>query len=52
LLSGLAAAAWGAFVFVFACPSNDPLYIAVWYSLGCGIVTAISRLVLPRLSRW
>ena len=30
LLAGLAAAAWGAFVFVFACPSNDPLYIAVW----------------------
>jgi hypothetical protein len=52
LLAGLAAAAWGAFVFVFACPSNDPLYIAVWYSLGCGIVTAASRLVLPRLSRW
>jgi hypothetical protein len=52
LLAGLAAAAWGAFVFVFACPSNDPLYIAVWYSLGCGIVTALSRLILPRLSRW
>jgi hypothetical protein len=52
LLAGLAAASWGAFVFVFACPSNDPLYIAVWYSLGCGIVTALSRLVLPRLSRW
>ena len=52
LLAGLAAAAWGAFVFVFACPSNDPLYIAVWYSVGCGIVTALSRLVLPRISRW
>jgi hypothetical protein len=52
LLSGLAAASWGAFVFVFACPSDDPLYIAVWYSAGCGIVTALSRLVLPRLARW
>jgi hypothetical protein len=51
-LAGLAAAAWGAFVFVFACPSDDPLYIAVWYSLGCGIVTALSRLVLPGISRW
>ncbi len=28
VMAGLAAA-WGAFVFVFACPSNDPLYIAV-----------------------
>jgi hypothetical protein len=52
LLVGLAAAAWGAFVFVFACPFDDPLYIAVWYSVGCGIVTALSRIILPRLSRW
>ena len=52
LLVGLAAAAWGAFVFVFACPFNDPLYIAVWYSVGCGIVTLLSRFALPRLTRW
>jgi hypothetical protein len=52
LLVGLAAAAWGAFVFVFACPFDDPLYIAVWYSVGCGIVTTLSRIVLPHLSRW
>jgi Negative regulator of sigma F len=26
LAAGLASAAWGAFVFVFACPSDDPLY--------------------------
>jgi hypothetical protein len=52
LLVGIAAAAWGAFVFVFACPFNDPLYIAVWYSVGCGIVTLLSRVLLPRLTRW
>lgn len=52
LLVGLAAAAWGAFVFVFACPFNDPLYIAVWYSVGCGTVTLLSRFVLPHLARW
>lgn len=52
LLAGLAAAAWGAFVFVFACPFNDPLYIVVWYSVGCAIVTLFSRLLLPRLARW
>jgi hypothetical protein len=52
LLAGLAAASWGAFVFVFACPFNDPLYIAVWYAVGCGIVTALARIILPRLSRW
>ena len=51
-VAGLAAAAWGAFVFVFACPSNDPLYIAVWYSVGCGIVTLAARVVFPRIAAW
>jgi hypothetical protein len=52
LASGLAAAAWGAFVFVFSCPFDDPFYVAVWYSLGCGAVTLASRVLLPRLTRW
>lgn len=52
LLVGIAGAAWGAFVFVFACPFNDPLYIAVWYSVGCGTVILLSRLLLPWLARW
>jgi hypothetical protein len=52
LAVGIAAAAWGAFVFVFACPHDDPLYIAVWYVVGCGLVSVFARLVLPRLTRW
>jgi hypothetical protein len=52
LAAGLAAAAWGAFVFVFACPFDDPFYVAVWYSLGCGTVTLFARFTLPRLTRW
>ncbi len=52
LASGIAAAAWGAFVFVFACPFDDPFYIAVWYAAGCGLVTGFARLTLPRLTRW
>jgi hypothetical protein len=52
LLVGIAGAAWGAFVFVFACPFNDPLYIVVWYSIGCGTVVLVSRAILPRLGRW
>jgi hypothetical protein len=52
LAAGLTAAAWGAFVFVFACPFDDPLYVAVWYSLGCGVVTLFARFTLPRLTRW
>ena len=49
---GIAAAAWGAFVFVFACPYDDPLYIALWYAVGCGFVSALARLLLPPLTRW
>jgi len=52
LLIGLAAAAWGAFVFVFACPFDDPLYIVVWYGVGCGVVTVAARLLLPPFVRW
>jgi hypothetical protein len=52
LAAGLSSAAWGAFVFVFACPSDDPLYIAVWYTVGCSLVTTFGRAVLMRLSRW
>lgn len=52
LAAALGSAAWGAFVFVFACPSDDALYIAVWYSIGCGIVTVIGRSILARLVRW
>ncbi len=52
LAAGLASAAWGAFVFVFACPSDDPLYVVVWYSVGCAIVTLVSWAILLRVSRW
>ena len=52
LTAGLAAAAWGAFVFAFACRFDDPLYVAVWFSLACGAVTLFARFTLPRLTRW
>src|SRR5215469_9910151 len=52
LASGVAAAGWGAFVFVFACQHDDPLYVAVWYTVGCGLVILFARLLLPWLTRW
>lgn len=52
LAAGTAGAAWGAFVFVFNCPHDDPLYIAVWYVVGCGLVALAGRLILPRIARW
>jgi hypothetical protein len=52
LAAGIAAAAWGSFVFVFACGHDDPLYVAVWYGLGCSVTIAYTRLLLARLIRW
>lgn len=52
VISGITAAAWGAFVFVFACPYDDPFYVAAWYAVGCGLVVCFARVVLPPLARW
>ncbi len=50
--AGLAAAGFGAFVFAFHCPHDDPLYVAMWYGGGVLAVAGLARLVLPRLTRW
>ena len=52
LAASLAAAGWGAFVFVFICPYDNPLYLAVWYTVGCGLVTLIGRVLLSWIARW
>ncbi len=49
---GLAAAAWGAFIFAFHCPSDDPVYIVFWYALGSGVITLLARAILPLAARW
>ena len=51
LASGIAAGACGAFVFAFCCPFNDPLYVVVWYSVGCAAVAAAARWRMPRRFR-
>lgn len=52
LAVGVASAAWGAFVFVFNCPHDDPLNVAVWYTIGCSVVALLGRLILPSIARW
>lgn len=52
LAAGLAASGWGAFVFVFNCPYDDPLYVVVWFSASIALVTLAARLILPPLTRW
>jgi hypothetical protein len=49
---GVAAAAWGAFIFAFHCPSDDPFYIVFWYALSCAAITLVTRAILPLTSRW
>jgi len=51
LASGVAASTCGAFVFAFCCPFNDPLYVVVWYSVGCAAVASVARWCLPRRFR-
>jgi hypothetical protein len=51
LACGLAAATCGALIFTACCPMNDPLYIAVWYSLGVAAVAMAARWLLPRRFR-
>ena len=50
--AGAAGAVAGALVFALHCPGDDPLYVVVWYALGCGAVTFAARAILPRLVRW
>ena len=51
IASGIAAGSVGALVFAFCCPYNDPLYVVVWYAIGCGGVASLARWRLPRRFR-
>jgi hypothetical protein len=51
IASGAAAGTVGALVFAFCCPFNDPLYVVVWYSVGCAAVAGVARWRLPRRFR-
>ena len=48
LAAGMAAGTWGALIFAFCCPFNDPLYVIVWYSVGCSAVAVAARWRLPK----
>ena len=47
-VAGVAASTCGALIFTACCPVNDPLYIAVWYSVAIALVTVAARWLLPR----
>ena len=50
--AGLFAGAAGAFVYCFHCPEAAAPFIAVWYSLGVALTTAIGGFLGPRVLRW
>jgi hypothetical protein len=49
---GIASAALGSFLFVFACPHSDPFYVMIWFMLSGAIVALVGRLTLPLINRW
>ena len=52
LAAGVLSAAWGAALFVWWCPHDDPLYIVVWYGLALALGAGAAWMLLPRFLRW
>lgn len=50
--AGLFAGAAGAFVYCFHCTEEAAPFIAIWYSLGIVVVTALGALLGRSLLRW
>lgn len=50
--AGLLAGAIGATFYAAHCGDDSPLFIAVWYPLGVGLVAALGAVVGSRLFRW
>ena len=50
--AGLFAGAAGAFVYCFHCTEEAAPFIAVWYTLGIALVTALGALLGRPLLRW
>jgi hypothetical protein len=50
--AGLFAGAIGAACYATHCPDDSPLFVAAWYTLAIGIVTAAGAIAGKRLLRW
>ena len=49
---GLVAAGIAATFYALHCDDDSPLFVAVWYTLGIGIVTTMSAVIGGRVLRW
>ncbi|MFC3695491.1 NrsF family protein [Chenggangzhangella methanolivorans] len=50
--AGLLAGAMAAMVYATSCPDDSPLFVAIWYMIAIGLVTAAGALAGSRLLRW
>lgn len=50
--AGLAAGAIAAAIYAWHCPDDSPLFLATWYTIAIGAVTAVGALLGRRLLRW
>jgi hypothetical protein len=50
--AGLASAAIGAALYATFCVDDSPMFLAIWYVIGIGIVVAIGALLGSRFLRW
>jgi len=52
LAAGLAAGALGAFIYAFHCDESAAAFVALWYTLGIGLVGLVGALLGRFLLRW
>jgi len=51
-VAGLLAAGLGASFYAAHCPDDSPLFVATWYTIAIGLVSALGAFLGPRLLRW
>jgi len=51
-IAGLIAGGIGAAWYAAHCPDDSPLFVAIWYTIGISIVTALGAALGFRLLRW
>lgn len=50
--AGLAAGAMAATLYALHCPDDSPLFVATWYGIAIGALTALGAAVGQRMLRW
>ncbi len=51
-VAGLLAGAIGATLYASFCTDDSPLFLAIWYVIGIGVVTVCGAVLGPRLLKW